>query len=70
MWGNEMTAKEIRELFEVFITMLPSEARYNHNFNEHLHTELEESFKYRAWVSKTYPEVHEAWVALNKLRGE
>jgi hypothetical protein len=32
--------------------------------------EIEEHWKFMAWLKRTYPEALEGWIAVNKLKGE
>ena len=63
-----MNTKDIEDLFRLFkhMTMNQSENR-DHYYNEQLRHENEYNIKFASWIKQTYPDVWEAWRALQDL---
>jgi len=43
---------------------------YDVAFTNHLCREVQGHWVFMSWLKQTYPEALEAWIALNKLKGE
>lgn len=63
-----MNTKDIEDLFRLFkqMTMTPAENR-DHYVYEQMRYETEYHVKFASWVKQSYPDVWEAWRALQDL---
>ena len=63
-----MNAKDLEDLFRLFkhMTMNQSETR-DHYHHEQMRSENEYFIKFSSWVKQSYPDVWEAWQAVQDI---
>jgi hypothetical protein len=71
---NEAQSREAQKLMEEIergkVDKWRTHQDYDRGFLDYLHREVQSQWAFMSWLKQTYPEALEAWVALNKLKGE
>ena len=66
-----MTADELRTAYEMFkqiqFDSKTDEQKYNSYFFDHMRLETENHLKFMSWVKQSYPDVWEAWQAIQDI---
>lgn len=67
-----MTADELQKAYEIFKQMQfdckTDEQRYNSHFYEHMRSEADYFLRFSSWVKQSYPDVWEAWQAIEDIK--